>query len=420
MRFTSVLGYLSSRSSTRRRPSDCRLAVERLEDRCLLSANLINPISLQYASNPAVVAQPGHDIYWTTKHDQLMAMPKSGNTDLLMLGDSIMANWDFAGADVWHSNFSGLQRVNASIPGLRTQEVLWQLEDGEFTGLAPKVAMVMIGTGNIYKGQGAVEVTQGIMAVVEQLRIEFPETRVLLMGILPRADFNPATQLEITQINSLISRMGDGQNVKFVDIGGAFLQANGQVAPGMMIDALHPSEQGFRIWADAIQQPLNLFLTQADVSPAPVVTAAPAPVQLSDPIVAPVLAALDTPVTPTETPPPARVHDAQPSVDDLDWTAVLPLDANDLNLVTVAPEQAPASEDVAQVNPATALAAQDAGDKGVGRPDTNVSNVAAVANAAPGQIDETLLDKADAGLPSVVPGALWVDSDTEDDGSVSA
>ena len=47
--------------------------------------------------------------------------------------------------------------------------------------------------------------------------------------------------------------MPDGKTVYYLDIGGSFLNAEGQVTSEIMPDFLHLSPKGYRLWAEAME-----------------------------------------------------------------------------------------------------------------------------------------------------------------------
>ena len=54
-------------------------------------------------------------------------------------------------------------------------------------------------------------------------------------------------------LNLLISKCDDGKTVFFKDIGEKFLEKDGTLDKKIMPDLLHLSEEGYKIWADAIK-----------------------------------------------------------------------------------------------------------------------------------------------------------------------
>ena len=90
------------------------------------------------------------------------------------------------GKAVWEKNFDPLKAANFGIGGDQTQHVLWRLQNGELDGITPKVAVLMIGTNNI-GGHKADQIADGIMSIVKTIQEKSPKTKVLLLGVFPRA-----------------------------------------------------------------------------------------------------------------------------------------------------------------------------------------------------------------------------------------
>ena len=132
---------------------------------------------------------------------------------------------------------------------------MWRLQHGEIDGLNPKLVVLMIGTNNLYgdfnSGSDA-EIAQAIKAIMTTLRAKMPRTRILLMGLLPRQ--NTYFSNRVAAINRLIAPLDDGKMVRFLDIGSKFQTAVGVVRPELYFpDQLHPKEEGYVVWADAMQ-----------------------------------------------------------------------------------------------------------------------------------------------------------------------
>jgi lysophospholipase L1-like esterase len=81
-----------------------------------------------------------------------------------------------------------------------------------------------------------------------------------------------ATWPEIKQINEGIQKMADGQRVFFVNVNDRFAGPDGILFDGLTVDKLHPSVQGYQIWADGLRPHLIKWLGQpatTDHAPAP-------------------------------------------------------------------------------------------------------------------------------------------------------
>ncbi len=215
-------------------------------------AALASPTSSS-AQNTALIPTP----FQPERHDAFVEEARAGGIDCLLMGDSITDWWRRAGADLYAQLFGPLRCANFGIAGDRTQGVLWRMENGELEGYTPKVMMLMIGTNNLSGRRGPAntpaEIAMGVAAIVTKFRTTFPYAKVLLLGVFPRgAEPDSQYREPIRQINELIANLDDGEYVRFMDIGDAFLAPDGTLPEDVMPDGLHPNERGYQIWADAV------------------------------------------------------------------------------------------------------------------------------------------------------------------------
>jgi lysophospholipase L1-like esterase len=129
------------------------------------------------------------------------------------------------------------------------------LEQGVVDGLTPKVAVLKIGTNNLYddfnSGSDA-EIAEGIEAVVKTLRTKLPQTKILLCAILPRQ--NEYFCGRIAKINAIIKRLDDGSQVRWLDMTSRFQTAPGSVTRELYDpDQLHLVAKGYEAWAEAME-----------------------------------------------------------------------------------------------------------------------------------------------------------------------
>jgi lysophospholipase L1-like esterase len=183
------------------------------------------------------------------------------------MGDSITDFWRNRGSNVWNQYYAPLHAANFGISADRTQHVLWRIDNGELEGIHPKVIVLMIGTNNTGKEQDhqtprntPPEVIEGVTAIVRDMRVKLPETKILLLGIFPRAQPGDSFRDQIKEINTAIAKLDDGKMVTFLDIGPKFLEADGTLSKEIMPDLLHPSEKGYKIWAEAMQPTLDKLM----------------------------------------------------------------------------------------------------------------------------------------------------------------
>lgn len=211
---------------------------------------------------PAIVPDPRAADGWISQHQALLARVRQGNVDLLMIGDSITQGWREDGRRVWDTYYEPRRAVNLGFSGDGTEQVLWRLQHGEIDGIRPKVAVVMIGTNNSGTRKDPPEQTgAGVQAILTVLRARLPETKILLLGIFPRGATatDPLRRLN-GAINDRLRQFADSQHVFYLDIGHLFLDSEGRLKPDLMPDLLHPSERGYRVWAEGMEHQLKLLL----------------------------------------------------------------------------------------------------------------------------------------------------------------
>jgi lysophospholipase L1-like esterase len=112
--------------------------------------------------------------------------------------------------------------------------------------------VLMIGTNDSEICSSA-EIAEGVGADVLELRKDFPDAKILLLGIFPRGNPDAPVRKLVLDVNPIIARLNDGQHVFYLDIGSRFLDPNGVIQPDIMADKLHPNQKGYEIWAQAIQ-----------------------------------------------------------------------------------------------------------------------------------------------------------------------
>jgi beta-glucosidase len=181
---------------------------------------------------------------------------------LIFIGDSITHGWEGV-PDIWNEFYAARSAINLGIGGDRTQHVLWRLENGNIEGLHPAVAVVMIGTNNSNGEDNTVaEIADGVRAIVARLCKELPETKILLLEIFPRGEQPNPQRGKILQVNQILRKLHDGERVHVLDIGHHFVGADGSIPPAIMPDALHLSEAGYRMWAEAMEPDLKGLLEE--------------------------------------------------------------------------------------------------------------------------------------------------------------
>lgn len=188
------------------------------------------------------------------RHKQFLKNVASGEADVIFLGDSITQGWEGAGKKMWAEHFAPMKAVNLGIGGDQTGHVLWRITEGkELEPIKPKAAVIMIGTNNM-RSHTAEQIAGGVKAIVEELRKQKPEMKILVLGIFPRsAKATEEIRTKIKTANADIEKLADGKMVFYKDIGQKFLTEDGTLEKEIMPDLLHLSPKGYEIWATAIK-----------------------------------------------------------------------------------------------------------------------------------------------------------------------
>jgi lysophospholipase L1-like esterase len=215
------------------------------------------------APNTAIL--PGLAPQFQAKHQANREVAKQGDAEVLFMGDSITDFWrnaegPFAGKPVLDKHFGHWKVANFGIAGDTTNGVLYRLQNGEGQGFSPRAIMLMIGTNNTARNSAA-EIAEGIGAVVLELQRDFPQAKILLLGVFPRGRPADPVRGTITEINRTIAKLDDGERVTYLDIGAQFLAADGTIPADVMSDLLHPSAKGYEIWAQAVKEPLTELMS---------------------------------------------------------------------------------------------------------------------------------------------------------------
>jgi beta-glucosidase len=210
--------------------------------------------SVEGKSHSAVKPVPRADQWWGPRHNAVNERLKQGNVDLLFIGDSITHSWENTGKEIWDAYYAPRNAVNMGFGGDRTQHVLWRLDNSNFKGLSPKLAVIMIGTNNSNgKDNTAEEIADGIIALCHRLRTKLPKTRILLLAIFPRNAGPSAQRQKNDQASMLASKVAGGKMIHYLDINSRFLTKDGLLSTDIMPDYLHPNKAGYKIWAEAIE-----------------------------------------------------------------------------------------------------------------------------------------------------------------------
>jgi lysophospholipase L1-like esterase len=224
---------------------------------------------------PADRPAPRADENSMTAHAQLLEKAKQGRIDVYFEGDSIVRRWgalDYPELLAnWRANFFGWNAADFGWGADRTQNILWRLENGELDGVNPKVIVLLAGTNNVgtqpRDDRTVAEIARGIKSIIDICRQKAPNATIILTAIFPRND-NLAVMATINRINDTLAELADGTHVRFLTINDRLADSGGTLFDGVLNerDKLHPTIQGYQIWADALKPIFRELLGPPDTT----------------------------------------------------------------------------------------------------------------------------------------------------------
>jgi lysophospholipase L1-like esterase len=233
----------------------------------LLSVLFISRATFAQTTNTAVIPVPMNKPGWMERHESMNAKARQGKVDLIYIGDSIVQRYEGVGKPIWDHYYAPRNALNLGISGDRTQHVIWRLDHGNIEGITPKLAIVMIGQNNGGHNT-ATEIAEGVTEVVKRIRTKLPKTKILLLGIFQRREKPTPERAALAEANQIISKLANS-SITYMDINSVFVQPDGTIPASLMPDYEHPSEFGFKRWAEAIETKVAELIGDKPISPMP-------------------------------------------------------------------------------------------------------------------------------------------------------
>lgn len=214
---------------------------------------MLASLLLLQTQSDTIVPVPRNDDWWKKRHEASVARAKQGDANLVFIGDSITHSF---GGPIWDKYYGPRKPMNLGFSGDRTQHVIWRLQNGEMDGVKPKVVVMMIGTNN-QSANTPEQTALGVQAIVTWLRQHQRQAKIVMLDIFPR-DPNPDNVLrrKVEATNRLLQ---DIREVQHVNINDVFLDEFGKLSRDIMPDFLHPNQEGYQRWADALEPTLKKY-----------------------------------------------------------------------------------------------------------------------------------------------------------------
>ncbi|MDP4207100.1 MAG: GDSL-type esterase/lipase family protein, partial [Bacteroidota bacterium] len=209
--------------------------------------------------NPAAIPVEG---YARERHFEKLKLVAKEKYDLIMIGNSITNNLERPEYQaVWNQFFAPRKALNLGTSGYRTENLIWNIQNGELEGQSPKVIILEIGTNNVDEKNyptrhTAGQLAGGIETIVKLLREKLPDTKIIVLRCFPGCYGGPnptSHRVILERASDIVSKLADGKHVFYCDVNHVFLNMDGSINHDMLGDWLHPTPAGAKAWAQAME-----------------------------------------------------------------------------------------------------------------------------------------------------------------------
>jgi lysophospholipase L1-like esterase len=190
----------------------------------------------------------------TRKRLKALSSAIPDRADVILLGDSLAAGWP---ARMLSAIFPGHAVFNFGVPGERIQNTLWRLENVDTGHLAPRWAIILLGTNNLGDGDPAEAIAAGLSAVATKVRQLWHEPCLLLFTVPPRGASPRFREHDRIRLNARLQEIWSAENRSVL------LDADLAFGPDPLTalddDRLHLSLAGYDLLTGAIASHLARF-----------------------------------------------------------------------------------------------------------------------------------------------------------------
>lgn len=242
------------------------------DDNALMNGRLIDVLtsfwngemaSSKEKKNPAAIPVEG---YSKERHAAKLDLIRNNRYNLLFIGNSITNNLEKPEfRSVWNKYFGSRNAINLGYSGYRTENIIWNIKNGELENQSPKVIILEIGTNNVDEKNyptrhTANQLAGGIEEIVKIFREKCPDSKIILLRCFPGSydGPNPTSHRRILErASDIVAKLADNEHVFYCDVNHVFLNIDGSINRELMPDWLHPNPKGAELWAQAMEPQLS-------------------------------------------------------------------------------------------------------------------------------------------------------------------
>lgn len=167
---------------------------------------------------------------------------------VVLLGASLVQHGE------WAELLAGIPVVNRGISGDRVADALRRLDP--IVAARPRAVFVMVGLNDVLAGSPSDVIEREHRQLVQQLRSGSPQTRVVLMSVLPvRRDGHEGEGLNdaLRTVNAGLERIAADEGCSFLNLAPLFRDADGRLLPQFTLDGVHLTGPAYQLWANVLR-----------------------------------------------------------------------------------------------------------------------------------------------------------------------
>jgi lysophospholipase L1-like esterase len=196
---------------------------------------------------------------WEDRHQQILELNKTNPPKICLFGNSIINFWGGTpkckvqnGLDSWEQTLASMGIRNFGFGWDRIENVLWRVYHDELDSFKAEQIVLMIGTNNLMINTPN-EIIIGLKKLIRAIKVRQPQSRITMMGILPRTN----KEDYVKKLNLKISQLAELENIHYRNIGHNLLLQNNKIDNALFVDGLHPNKKGYRLLAEELKNILK-------------------------------------------------------------------------------------------------------------------------------------------------------------------
>ncbi|PHN05988.1 SGNH/GDSL hydrolase family protein [Flavilitoribacter nigricans] len=208
---------------------------------------LQEPTGAISTTQPCIQYREPGNYDWEDRHHEILERNRTHPPKMVILANSIVHFWGgepkaklARETESWEKGFTPMGLANYAYGWDRIENVLWRVYHGELDGFSAEKVLIMIGTNNMHLNTNQ-EIMDGLKLLVRAVQARQPDAEIVLMGILPRRDYEE----RIRQLNTGIEWLARTNGIRYNFIGDVFLQGDGKINEALFSDGLHPNKAGY-------------------------------------------------------------------------------------------------------------------------------------------------------------------------------